>query len=165
MGSGISGLYIGTHGSPLSIGSLDYMSSDDQFRIDIQKRKDIDPDDYLDIVAHGSSKSICIQHNGRTVTLSHNAFARLLKESDKLTKKKIRLLSCNTGSISRGFAQGLADRLNIEVLAPQGYVAVDKHGNYAAYKGHFATSNGRSILILDKKVDFITYYPHGGKNK
>lgn len=159
MGSGISGLYVGTHGSPFSIGALDYMASDDKFSINIQKRKDIDPGDYLDIVAHGNTKSISVQHNGVSVTLSHNAFARLLKEKGEITKKKIRLLSCNTGAIPRGFAQGLADRLKIEVLAPKGYVAVDKYGNYAAYKGHY--HNGQ--LILDAKVEFETYYPNGGK--
>ena len=159
MGSGISGLYIGTHGSTYSIGSLDYMSEQDTFSINIKKRKDVDPGEYLDIVAHGDEKHILIKHKASTATLSHNSFARLLKETGAVTKKKIRLLSCNTGAISRGFAQGLADRLNIEVLAPKGYVAVDKYGNYAAYKGHY--HNGQ--LVLDKKVDFVTYYPNGGK--
>jgi len=160
MGSGISGLYIGTHGSPFSIGALDYMASDDAFSIDIQKRKDVDPGEYIDIVAHGNSKSIIVQHNGSPVTLSHNSFARLLTEKGAITKKKIRLLSCNTGSIPRGFAQGLADRLNMEVLAPQGYVAVDKRGNYAAYKGRYENKT----LVLYQKVGFETFYPKGGKN-
>lgn len=159
MGSGISGLYVGTHGSPYSIGSLDYMRSDDSFSINIQKRKDIDPGDYLDIVAHGNAKSIIVQHNGAAVVLSHNAFARLLKEKGAITKKKIRLLSCNTGAIPRGFAQGLADRLKIEVLAPKGYVAVDQSGHYAAFQGHYI--NGQ--LVLGKKVNFETFYPNGGK--
>lgn len=160
MGSGISNLYIGTHNSLYSIGSVDYMASDDLFSINIMKRKDIDPDDYLDIVAHGDSKIIIVQHNGHPATLSHNSFARFLQEKKALTKKKIRLLSCNTGAIPRGFAQGLADRLNMEVLAPKGYVAVDKYGHYAAYKGRFENQK----LVLYEKVGFETFYPKGGKN-
>ncbi len=161
MGSGISGLYIGTHGSPIYLGSVDYMSSDDKFSLSIKKRKDIDPGDYLDIIAHGGSKSITIKHNDRAITISHNAFARYLLAKGVLTKKKIRLLSCNTGLIPHGFAQGLADRLNMEVLAPKGYVAVDNRGNYGVYKGR----TEQDKLILYEKSNFETFYPRGGKKQ
>jgi ABC-type nitrate/sulfonate/bicarbonate transport system substrate-binding protein len=160
MGSGISGLYVGTHGSPIFIGSLDYMSSDDEFSLYIKKRKDVDPGDYIDIIAHGSAKKICIQHNGKTVTLSHNAFARYLVAKGGLTKAKIRLLSCNTGIIPHGFAQGLADRLNVEVLAPKGYVAVNKFGHYGVYKG----KRVQDKIYLYQRTNFETFYPKGGKN-
>ena len=161
MGSGVSGLYIGTHGSPIYLGSVDYMSSDDKFSINIKKRRDVDPGDYLDIIAHGTPKTITINYNGNIVTISHNAFAKYLKAKGVLTKKKIRLLSCNTGAISHGFAQGLADRLNMEILAPKGYVAVDSRGNYAVYKGYKKTNK----LVLTEKSDFETFYPRGGKKQ
>ena len=161
MGSGLSGLYNGTHGSPLYLGAIDYMSNDDQFSLNIKKRKDVDPGDYLDIIAHGSSKFITINYNGNTVTISHNAFARYLLAKGVLTKKKIRLLSCNTGLISHGFAQGLADKLNMEVLAPKGYVAVDNRGKYAVFKGR----NEQNKLVLYEKSHFETFYPRGGKKQ
>ncbi len=161
MGSGISGLYIGTHGSHISLGALDYMSNNDMFSSSIKRRKDVDPGDYLDIIAHGDSKTIIIKHNSGTATINHNAFARYLLATGGLTKKKIRLLSCNTGAKSHGFAQGLADRLKIEVLAPKGYVAVDNRGHYGVYKGR--SENGK--IILYEKTDFETFYPRGGKKK
>ena len=161
MGSGISGLYAGTHGSPVFLGSVDYMRSNDLFSLNIKKRKDVDPGDYLDIIAHGNPKTITIKHHDKTATISHNAFARYLLAKGDLTKKKIRLLSCNTGAIPHGFAQGLADRLNIEVLAPKGYVAVNIQGNYGVFKGR----KEQGKLVLYEKTDFETFYPGGGKKK
>ena len=78
-----------------------------------------------------------------------------------LTKKKIRLLSCNTGAIPHSFAQGLADRLNMEVLAPKGYVAVDNRGNYGVFKGR----KEQNKIVLYEKTDFETFRPRGGKKK
>lgn len=159
MGSGISGLYVGTHGSPVFLGDIDYMSGDDRFSTNIKKRKDVDPGEYLDIIAHGTSKTITINYNGKMVTISHKVFGRYLLAKGAITKKKIRLLSCNTGTINHGFAQGLADKLNIEVLAPRGYVAVDNRGNYAVYKGR---KEGEK-LVLYEKSDFQSFYPRGGR--
>lgn len=42
----------------------------------------------------------------------------------------IRLLSCNTGSLDNGFAQNLANRLNVDVSAPTNYLWAEPNGNY-----------------------------------
>ncbi|MCR5800453.1 MAG: hypothetical protein K6G69_10295 [Lachnospiraceae bacterium] len=160
MGSGVSGLYIGTHGSHFSVGSLNYMRNDDEFLNSIQKRKDVDPNGYLDIVAHGDVKRISVVYKGKEIELSNKAFVRFLKETGKFSpKQKIRLLSCNTGLIPHSFAQGLADRLHVEVLAPKGYVAVDRSGKYAVYKGRYE----KGVLNLYEKTGFKSFYPQGGK--
>lgn len=42
----------------------------------------------------------------------------------------IRLLSCNTGALDNGFAQNLANQLNVEVYAPINYLWATQDGKY-----------------------------------
>ena len=51
--------------------------------------------------------------------------------------QSIRLLSCNTGTLNHGFAQDLANKLNVTVWAPSSYL--------------WAYPNGKHF-IADKKI-------------
>lgn len=84
------------------------MDSDDSFFRYIQNRADVDANGYYDIIAHGTPNGIQITHNGQG----------------------IRLLSCNTGALDNGFAQNIANQLNVEVYAPTNYLWATQDGNY-----------------------------------
>ena len=98
MGSGRSGLYSGTHGSNAVPGSSYYMDPDDKFSKFIKKRKDIDANGFYDVIAHGTTKTIQIQHNGKPVFITHRTAARLFAKDPNFKGKSIRLLSCETGA-------------------------------------------------------------------
>ncbi len=132
MGSGNSGLYSGTYGgkSQAFPGSTDYMNPTDNFSRFIKKRKDIDANGFYDVIAHGSPNSIIVERNGNRYEVDHRTAAKLLKRDSGYKGGSIRLLSCDTGSSVRGFAQNLANKLNVVVEAPTKFVWARSDGSY-----------------------------------
>lgn len=106
------------------------MDSDDSFLRYIQNRADIDANGYYDIIAHGTPNGIQITHNGQHMIVDHRTAARLIQNADGYNGQGIRLLSCNTGALDNGFAQNLANQLNVEVYAPTNYLWATQDGNY-----------------------------------
>ena len=106
------------------------MDADDTFVSRISRRTDVDPNGYFDIVAHGTSNSIQITHNGEHILVDHRVAAQLIQNADGYNGQPIRLLSCNTGSLDDGFAQNLANTLNVDVMAPTKYVCANPDGSY-----------------------------------
>lgn len=106
------------------------MDADDLLAKYISRRADVDPNGYFDIVAHGTPKGIQITHNGQHIMVEHKTAARLIQNLDGYNEQNIRLLSCNTGSIDNGFAQNLANRLNVEVSAPTNYLWAKANDTY-----------------------------------
>lgn len=165
MGSGRSGLYHGATPEKYYPGSIDYMTPGDQFSEGIKNRKDIDANGYLDIIGHGDPKIIKVQHNGKQVPIDHRTFARLLKSDPQIAGKKIRLLSCNTGKIQHGFAQGLADKLGVEILAPSDYVWTTPKGHYFVAAGRWNSSTHKLEPIMSQPGKFIPFYPQRRNKK
>lgn len=157
MGTGKSGIYSGTYGSRAVPGSIDYMHPGDRFSRRISRRSDVDVDGYFDIVAHGTDKTIKIEHNGEQVVIDHRTLARLLKNKN-LAGKKIRLLSCDTGKIPNGFAQGLAHKLGVEVKAPSSLLWAEISGSYFVADGE-KNAKGEWIPIRNRPGTFITFSP------
>lgn len=160
MGSGRSGLYSGTRGSGAVPGSAYYMDPADNFSQYIKKRKDVDANGFYDVIAHGTTKTIQIQHDGETVLISHRVAAKLFSRDSNFKGKGIRLLSCETGGASRGFAQGLADKLNVVVLAPTKLVWARPDGSYfVAGK----SKNNPNLPDMSDKGKFVKFYPGGAR--
>ena len=160
MGTGYHGGFGKTYGA--AAGDAVYRSAPGQFFANIGKRRDKDRNGIFDVVAHGGNAIIQITHNGKTIEIDSRTAAKLLKaRSDYKNGQPIRLLSCNTGESSLGFAQNLANKLNVIVEAPTKLV--------------WAFSDG-SILVAGRRKDnpqlpdynnkgfFRTFYP-GGKKK
>ena len=158
MGTGKSGRYSGTYGSRAVPGSIDYMNSRERFSKWIRKRSDVDVDGFYDIIAHGTDKTIEIEFNGRTVELDHRSFARLLSSRQEVAGKNIRLLSCNTGKIPYGFAQGLAQRLGVDVKAPSSYLWVSWNGSYFVADG-IRNASKNLVPVMNKPGAFIIFSP------
>lgn len=161
MGTGKSGLYSGTYGSKASPGSTDYMRPDDQFRKNISKRKDKDVNGFYDYIAHGDPNKIELNIGDKKYLVDHRTAARIIKQDKKRTEKSIRLLSCDTGRGDHSFAQNLANKLNVKVMAPTKTLWSLPNGQY------FVAGRRKdypSRPDYNNKGIFKTFYP-GGKKK
>ena len=163
MGSGSKGLYSGTFGSKATPGSTDYMDSGDSFSKFIKRRKDIDTNGFYDIIAHGSPTTIQIQHNGVTIDIDHRTAAKLFLRDKKYHGGAIRLLSCSTGKLDSGFAQNLANKLNIPVQAPTDLLWAKPNGRHYVTGGKYV--NGQLVEDHSKKGSMKTFYPQRRKNE
>lgn len=74
--------------------------------------------------------------------------------------KSIRLLSCETGASANGFAQNLANKLNVVVEAPTKLVWAYPDGRYIVAD---RSSSNPYRPDLSKKGKFIKFYPGGKK--
>ena len=163
MGSGISGRYKGTRGSGFAAGSTNLMSPNEPFIPNISKRLDIDVGGFYDVIAHGNANQIKIYVNGREHLVDHRVLANLIKRNNKASTMNVRLLSCNTGSTSDGFAQNLANKLNVEVKAPDKYLFANPSGTYFVKNGKKV---GKDILpIMATKGEFKLFKPTKRRQK
>ncbi len=164
MGSGISNLYQNARQVMLYPGSIDYMPPGDKFSESIRKRKDVDANGFYDVIAHGTQKTVLIEHHGKQVEISHRTLARVLENNpEAYGKRGIRLLSCSTGKIPHGFAQGLADKLGVPVIAPNDYLWVDNNGRYFVAAGQ--RIGGKFVADINKRGKFVTYFPQKRSKK
>jgi filamentous hemagglutinin len=137
------------------------MAPKDLFSANIKKRSDIDVNGFYDVIAHGSPNSIQIQSGGKTLTIDHRSAAKLFKRNPEFKGKAFRLLSCDTGASPSGFAQNLANKLNVVVMAPTKMVWAYPNGS------HFVAGASKTDPSKPDKANkgrFIKFYP-GGKRK
>lgn len=110
---------IGGRPSP---GPANFMSDKDGFYQSASKRpaSNVDPEGQFDVVAHGTPHRIQVtRSNGQEVMVSHRTAARLIQQSPGYKPgQPIRMLSCSTGKVDHGFAQNLANKMNVPVNAP-----------------------------------------------
>ena len=114
MGTGYHGGFGMTYGGiRFAVGDITYPSTPKLFFEFAAKRKLVDPDGVLDVVAHGGVNTIKMVINGKEKNVNARFLARILKHSKKHGKKQtIRLVSCDTGKDDYGFAQQLANKLD-----------------------------------------------------
>lgn len=113
------------------------------------KRKDIDPNGWYDVIAHGKADAIEVNSlRGETLVSSRQAAALIRKQTGFKKAKGVRLLSCSTGADPQGFAQHLANALGKPVTAPTKTLYADRQGN----------------MWVGEKGRFVTYYPGGIKH-
>jgi len=97
-------------------GSAFYYADDAKFRRASQDVPDF-PSEYV-VDVHGDAKHVgLIDSDGYPRELNADEFAEVLKRTS-WNGEPVRLFSCNTGELSKGFAQELADQLGVEVTAP-----------------------------------------------
>lgn len=168
MSKGNSSRFNGTRGNPqlvlrldhtmdgggYSAGDVSYMDSKDRFAIFIRHRSDIDAGGAFDVVAHGSPMLIEVMHNGSSVLVNHRVAARLIRNSKDCYRQSIRLLSCCTGALDEGFAQNLANKMGVPVIAPSSILWAWSSGKYL-----IADDDGTGKPDPFKKGSFRTFYP------
>lgn len=141
-------------------GDVSFRSGPVEFFDYIERRKDIDPNGYIDIVAHGTSHSIQIKHNGRDIDIGWRELANLIKHNKTLKNKPVRLLSCNTGSDPNGFAQNLANKLGVKVVAPNKVLWCWPNGSHMVASRKIGDLNRPN---LKDKGEFVTFAPGGNR--
>lgn len=164
MGAGYHGGFGTTYGGVrFAAGDLTYKSEPELFFEYAAKRKLIDPDGMIDIVAHGTKNTIQLVINGNTMNVTARFLARMLKHSMKYGKKQeIRLVSCNTGRDDFGFAQQLANKLNVNVLAPtRKYLAADD-GSYIVAG---TIKIGNKEYVDNNDIGYMKLFKPGGAFK
>ena len=133
MGTGFHGGFGQTYGA--AAGDAVFHSEPEQFFSNIRYRQDID--------------------KNRTA-------ARLIKSKGEYKRgQPIRLLSCNTGASTSGFAQNLANKLGVVVEAPTKLVWAYPNGKYIVAA---RMKNNPQLPDLNNRGKFKKFYP-GGKRK
>lgn len=145
-------------------GDASLMSSSDDFAIYISKRVDVDPEGKFDLIAHGTPFGIEVEHNGDRILVNSRTAAKLIKRLPGYSGQDIRLLSCSTGSQNDGFAQNLANKLNVTVYAPSDILWAFPSGYYVIAPASKASTD-QSIRGPDlrRRGRFIEYKPGGGR--
>lgn len=108
--------------SGVAVGDINLMPKTENFYKNSLNRKIVDPDGYVDIIGHGTTRTIEVNINGKILEVDHRFLANYLENSSFYNGENIRLLSCNTGTLDTGFAQDLANKLNVQVIAPNNYI-------------------------------------------
>jgi hypothetical protein len=93
---------------------------------------------FFDVGVHGDPNSVSYQFRGwlgsgngaNWSVFSHYDVANMIRASGWDGISPIRLLSCSTGKVPGGFAQGLADTLGTVVWAPDEVLWVWKDGSH-----------------------------------
>ncbi len=84
---------------------------------------------YETVICHGSVDSALIYNNeGEEIVLSAEMLATLLCNTPSYNGGNIRLVSCSTGANSNGFAQSLANELQVNVMAPSESIWIGSDG-------------------------------------
>lgn len=141
-------------------GDIAFRSGDLRYFDYIGRRNDVDENGVLDIVAHGSPTSIQISHNGEDIEINSRLLAKIIKRNPQYKRKGVRLLSCNTGSMSNGFAQNLANKLGVPVSAPTKLVWSNQYGKHRVAGRDKLNPNLPSATDIG---EFVTFYPGGNR--
>lgn len=72
---------------------------------------------YIDVVIHGDPSSFTVMRTDQDITVDQRVFASYLKRHG-WTGQKVRLIACETGRHPQAIAAHLANKLQVEVLAP-----------------------------------------------
>lgn len=161
MGAGIHGGFGNTYGAAVP-GDAIYKSDPFRYFDYIKNRSDKDRNGVYDVVAHGKDAIIQIEHNGKTIEIDSRITSKLLsRRGDYKRGQPIRLLSCDTGASSTGFAQNLANKLNVVVEAPTKLVWAFPNGKYIVASRRTDNPN---LPNLNDLGTFKKFYP-GGKKK
>ena len=159
MGAGYHGGFGNTSGA--APGDVVYQSSQLEYFNYIAKRKDVDPSGMFDVVAHGAVNAIQIEHNNRIERIDHRTLVNLLKHNKQYgVGQVIRLLSCNTGASTKSFAQNLANKLNVIVMAPTKLVWAYPDGRHIVAS---RDPNNPRFPNLNDLGKFEYFYPRGKK--
>ncbi len=149
-------------GTP-NAGALDanWIDPTDRTRQFAANRPDVDPDGMFDVVVHGSPDAVRYDLDGRQIMIDHRVAADLITNDANYTGGPIRLLSCNTGCRSDGFAQNLANRLGVEVTAPDNTLWYWPNGSSAiAPPRNTATGVGPN---MSQPGSWQTFQPGGNR--
>jgi RHS repeat-associated protein len=127
--AGLGGNYVRTASTAdhAAVGAIQYGSADDQYLINAAKATQ--REGVLNVAVHGSPTSVDIGQ----YTVNWRVLAGLIERNPQFNKQPIELLSCNTGVLPNGFAQNLANKLGVNVRAPDNFIWAWPSGRMGVY--------------------------------
>jgi RHS repeat-associated protein len=129
-----------------------YMEPDDPF---VANHANAAPlEGFHDVVVHGAPNSVSAAPSGAR-QFGHRELANRLRRDPSYSGGDIRLCSCSTGSPSGSFAQNLANKLGVNVLAPKDTLWAFPSGNLYVGPSRFRLSNSSDMWTL--------FMPGGGR--
>ncbi|MFJ2191223.1 RHS repeat-associated core domain-containing protein [Kitasatospora sp. NPDC087861] len=126
-----------------------YMDSDDPFAIGHEKSEPLDG--FHDVVIHGTPNSVMPTPTG--AQYDNRWLANRLVRDPSYPGGNIRLCACSTGAPGGSFAQNLANKLGVNVLAPKDTLWAFSSGNLWV---------GPSRFKLSQSPDMWTLFRPGG---
>ena len=111
---------------------------------------------YTDIIVHGNPNTLSatILHNGKWVDIDQRRLAKMFRKDKEYSEGPVRLVSCYSGSENGTFAQNLANKLGVEVMAPSDKLYILANGK---------TSIGP--VPYKNTGTWIHYHPYGNGRK
>lgn len=106
---------------------------------------------FTDVVIHGNENSAEYYHNGRWHEIDQRTLALMLKKDQGYKSGGIRLISCSTGKLDKGFAQNLANKLGVKVKAPTDTVWVWNTGKITIGPTRFQNTGTWNTYSPQKK--------------
>ena len=97
--------------------------------------------------------------NGKKIHIDSRIAAKLIKNLPGYHGQSIRLLSCSTGYLNHGFAQNLANKLNVTVWATNDILWAWPNGRHVVA----ARSSNPKYPDLSKKGKFVKFTPGGNR--
>ena len=82
------------------------------------------------VVFHATPTEALVFRGGEYVSLSHRSLAKYIRQLPDYNGGPIRLIACNTGLLRNGFAQNLANKMNVRVFGSTTAVEVTSLGNF-----------------------------------
>lgn len=86
-------------------------------------------------------------HNGEWNYLDQQSLANFLKQDAGYTKGTIRLIACGTGSTPNGFAQNLANKMGVEVMAPSDIIWAFPNGKLTIGPNQYSNTGQWNIFL------------------
>ncbi|MFF7357369.1 RHS repeat domain-containing protein [Streptomyces filipinensis] len=124
----------GASESQASPGVSKYVRSEDPLNPLVPKTKKLPG--YHDVWIHGAPNGVAARFEDAEGgdLVNHRIFAQMLSRDSSYPGGPIRLCSCQTGAPTGTFAQDLANKLGVEVTAPDGYLYVWPNGRMTVGK-------------------------------
>jgi hypothetical protein len=139
-------------------GAINLMKGDDPFFVNASKRADVDPDGFLDVIAHGNETHIEVQTTSGPMLMDAKQAAQHISSLGEWSGQNVRLLSCSTGACMDGFAAQLQVELGVSIVrAPSDILWADT-------KGNLFVSAGRDVVDpVTGATQHIPTWPPTGK--
>ena len=118
---------------------------------------------FYDVIAHGDPLAIeAVGAGGKIHSIRPEVLVRYLQRFSRYNGQNIRLLSCRTGAMPGGFAQGTSDAAGVFVSAPDEYLWATPRGRIFVSGEITDPVTGASRPVVPPTGRFVSFGP-GGK--
>jgi len=142
--------------------SADYAIHQDP-RYDAAKQKwTVDPSAPFNVFTHGNANVVLVRTPGGMKPVKAKGFSKILANNpDYIAGTPIHMFVCNTGKTADGFAQQLANRMNVPVFAPTEKMIILRSNKIAI--GSTKQVNGHEVMDPKALGESRMFVPQRGR--